>query len=95
MQAVVTDIMTVGETDPADFDPLIDRLEPRAKEVIVTTGEMLRAEGEANLLIRLLGRKFGELSESTIQQVRAASSGELHRWADQILTASTIEDTLA
>lgn len=103
LQAVVTYIMTVGETDPSDFDPLIERLEPRAKEVIVTTGEMLRAEGEAkgeakgeaNLLIRLLGRKFGELSESTIRQVRAASPGELHRWADQILTASTIEDTLA
>ncbi|MEV4205467.1 DUF4351 domain-containing protein [Nocardia salmonicida] len=65
----------------------------------MTTGEMLRAEGEAkgeaNLLIRLLGRKFGELSESTIRQVRAASPGDLHRWADQILTASTIEDTLA
>jgi hypothetical protein len=98
LQAVVTYIMTVGETVPADFEPLLERLEPHAKEVIVTTGEMLRAEGEAkgeaNLLIRLLERKFGELPESTIRQVRGACPHDLHRWADQILTAATIEETL-
>ncbi|MFE1593177.1 Rpn family recombination-promoting nuclease/putative transposase [Nocardia sp. NPDC058705] len=103
LQAVVTYIMTVGETAPADFDPLIRRLDPHAKEVIMTTGEMLRAEGvakgraegEADLLIRLLGRKFGDVPESIIRRVRSADPSDLHRWADQILTASSFEETLS
>lgn len=99
LQAVVTYIMTVGETAPADFDPLIKLLDPHAKEVIVTTGEMLRAEGkaegEADLLIRQLGRKFGDVPESIIRRVRAAGPDDLHRWADQILTASTFEETFS
>ncbi|MFD3702883.1 Rpn family recombination-promoting nuclease/putative transposase [Nocardia sp. NPDC058658] len=98
LQAVVTYITTVSKTVPADFDPLIKRLDPHAREVIMTTGEMLRAEGqakgEADLLIRLLWRKFGDVPESTIRRVRSADPRDLHRWADQILTATTIEETL-
>ncbi|MFD3592293.1 Rpn family recombination-promoting nuclease/putative transposase [Nocardia sp. NPDC058640] len=99
LQAAVTYIMTVGKTVPANFEPLTNRLNPRAKEVFMTTGEMLRAEGkaegEADLLIWQLGRKFGDIPEPIIRSVRAADPGDLHRWADQILTASTIEETLA
>ncbi|WP_196223690.1 Rpn family recombination-promoting nuclease/putative transposase [Nocardia seriolae] len=46
-ECVVTYILTVGETRKSDLGPLIDRLGPRAREVMMTTAEQLRAEGEA------------------------------------------------
>ncbi|MFD4442690.1 hypothetical protein ACFWPK_23245 [Nocardia sp. NPDC058519] len=60
---------------------------------------MLRAEGaakgQADLLIRMLEHKFGDVPESTVDQVRGADPGDMHRWADQMLTAPTLEETLA
>ncbi|MFD4456895.1 Rpn family recombination-promoting nuclease/putative transposase [Nocardia sp. NPDC058480] len=94
LRAVVEYIMNVSDTEPADFDPLLEQLGQQAKEAIVTTAEMLEARGAAKTLIRLLGHKFGEVPEWAIARVRSASAAELDRWTDQILTATSVEDAL-
>jgi hypothetical protein len=52
------------------------------------------AEGEAELLIKLLVLKYGPLVDATKTQLRLLSSSELDKVADRILTAATIEDAL-
>jgi len=49
-------------------------------------------KGEANLLLRLLTRRFGSLSEATSERINTASSAELERWTDNILDARTLEE---
>ena len=51
-----------------------------------------RAEGTASVLSKLLALKFGELDAATAERLRTASATELGRWAEQILTASNLEE---
>jgi hypothetical protein len=52
-------------------------------------------EGEAGLLLRLLERKFGPLSETTRARVHKASSARRLLWADRVLTATTLAEVFA
>ncbi len=53
-----------------------------------------RAQGRAELLLKLLRLKFGKIPRSAAQRVRRASLDELDRWAERVMTASTLEDVL-
>jgi hypothetical protein len=50
-----------------------------------------RREGEAEILIRLLEKRFGKLPESVRPRVRQASQSQLEAWADRILEAQSID----
>jgi len=52
-------------------------------------------EGKASILVTLLTLKFGPLSPTTLAQIHAASPQQLDHWAEQILTAPTLEALLA
>jgi predicted transposase/invertase (TIGR01784 family) len=54
-----------------------------------------REEGERGLLRRLMLRKFGELPPAALARLEQASEQELARWAEQLLTASSIDETLS
>ncbi|WP_157535510.1 hypothetical protein [Nocardia inohanensis] len=100
LEPLVTYILTVGKTSVADLGPVIDRLGPRAKEVIMTTAEQLRAEGEAlgeakgraETLIELLSLKFGPLTDATSAAIRTADSAQLRAWTARVLTAGSVEE---
>ena len=47
-------------------------------------------QGRSELLIKLLSLKFGPLDAATVARVEAASDTKLDRWAEQVLTASTL-----
>ncbi|BDT87870.1 hypothetical protein FMUAM8_36340 [Nocardia cyriacigeorgica] len=70
-----------------------------SREAIVTTAERLMAQGEVRgqreVLLRLLGVKFGQLPPGVVSAVRAADPGQLLVWDPRILTASTLEDVFA
>lgn len=51
-----------------------------------------RAEGEATLLSKLITLKFGPLDDATAGRLRDASTTDLERWAERILTANTLDD---
>jgi predicted transposase/invertase (TIGR01784 family) len=54
-----------------------------------------RAEGEARLLLKMLGLRFGPLSDTTRARVESATIEQLDTWAERILTATTPDDVLA
>ena len=51
-----------------------------------------RAEGTATVLSKQLALRFGALDPATAERLRAASATELERWAEHILTASSLEE---
>jgi hypothetical protein len=52
------------------------------------------AQGQRALVLRLLDRRFGPLDEGTRARVEQAAVQDLERWAEQLLTAATLEDAL-
>jgi predicted transposase YdaD len=48
-------------------------------------------EGEAQLLHRLLRRRFGELPDWAESRLRAASPEQLERWAERVLEVQSLE----
>ncbi|MCA9709351.1 MAG: Rpn family recombination-promoting nuclease/putative transposase [Myxococcales bacterium] len=53
------------------------------------------AKGKAEVLIKLLGLRFGPLPESLRARVQSAAIDQLDAWTDRVLTAQTLEDALA
>ncbi|MGF7208524.1 putative transposase YdaD [Skermanella aerolata] len=47
--------------------------------------------GKADLLLRLLRRRFGSLPESAQARVQCASEDQLNEWAEAVLDASTLD----
>ena len=66
---------------------------------MVTTAEMLRAEGYkqgyAKGLLKVLALRFGPLPEVTEQRVRAAEVEQLEEWAERAFTVATMDEVLA
>ncbi|QQP89192.1 Rpn family recombination-promoting nuclease/putative transposase [Skermanella sp. TT6] len=50
-----------------------------------------KAEGKADLLLRLLRRRFGDVPESTLERVLGAPDGDLDEWAENILDAPSLD----
>ena len=50
--------------------------------------------GQHRLLLRMLAAKFGTLPIWTEKRLADASVEDLERWADRILIANSIEETL-
>ena len=49
-----------------------------------------RAEGERNLLLRLIEVRFGKVPAEVVDRVHAAGLTELEFWAERVLTAAAI-----
>ena len=49
-------------------------------------------QGEARLLRRQLIRCHGNLPVSVEQRLKKATTEEIERWADKVLTAKTLDD---
>jgi hypothetical protein len=80
------------------------------EEAIVTTADMLRAEGRSEglseglskgrsemqreVLLKLLSQRFGALPEDAVARVNAAGPAELGQWCDRVLTALTLGEVL-
>ena len=45
-------------------------------------------------MLKQLAVKFGPLSQETMARVRSANVAELDRWAERVLSATTLEDVL-
>jgi predicted transposase/invertase (TIGR01784 family) len=61
-------------------------------EIDLATSKRL---GKAELLLELLGERFGPPSEATRARVTAATSKQLDTWAKRIFTATTLDEMLA
>lgn len=54
-----------------------------------------RVEGAAQLLLRILGQRFGELPRDVGARVRGGTLPELERWASRLLLAGSLEAIFA
>ncbi|MDN5843771.1 MAG: DUF4351 domain-containing protein [Alcaligenaceae bacterium] len=54
-----------------------------------------KLEGEADLLLRLLARKFGLVPKASQQRIQSATSAQLETWSLNILDAGTLEDVFS
>ncbi len=52
-------------------------------------------EGRQDVLVKLLGLRFGELPDWAVQRLRAADDTDLARWTERVLTAPTLDDVFA
>jgi hypothetical protein len=50
-----------------------------------------RAEGEANILVRLIERRFGDVPPHLRQRIFAADVATLEKWADRVLDARDLQ----
>jgi hypothetical protein len=63
-----------------------------AKEAYVTYGEQLIQQGQVKVLRKLLERRFGLLSEQTLERLEAAGDQDLDQWVERVLTARTLDE---
>ena len=54
-----------------------------------------RLQQQRNLVLKLLSRRFGELSEAAVAAVNAADYEQLDEWVERLLTAPTLAEVLA
>jgi hypothetical protein len=103
MKAVMSYIAKVGAGPKDEARAFFASLGSGAEEVYVATiAEQLKAEGREQglaqgqraLVLRLLERRFGPLDEGTRARLDRATVQDLERWAEQLLTAPTLEDAL-
>jgi hypothetical protein len=53
------------------------------------------SRGKADLLLRLMRRRFDNIPPATEQRVLMAEADDLDRWGEAVLDASTIEDVFS
>jgi len=101
-------VLQTTPVKPTDVRQLIEgHLGEAGKEAYMLTGaeqlvEQGRAEGRtegrtecrAELLLLLLGNRFGPLDAPTQERIRTASFAQLEQWAVRMLTAPTLVDVL-
>jgi len=54
-----------------------------------------RAKGKADVLLKLLGLRFGDVPETSRARIEAAKPEQLDVWIERVLTAETLEQVLA
>lgn len=84
--------------DQLSQDPATHRLlRERADALKLYQIDLLasRIEGEAKLLLKQLGLRFGGPSEATRARVQAATPDQLDTWGERILTAKTLDELFA
>lgn len=96
--AVVT-----GDMHFQDFRATIASQLPEAEEITMTVAQELRQEGRqegrqverAEMLVKLLTLKFGNMSPAALTQIEAAAFEQLGRYLERVLTADSLESVLA
>lgn len=103
LSALLEYAFRVGDVLPEQLRELALQLGPAAHEAYMTAAQKLTAEsyargiaeGKAQLLIRQLGLRFGELPEATRDRVLHAKPERLDAWAERIITAQSLEEVLS
>jgi hypothetical protein len=74
----------------------VEDLVTRAVQGLIDDGVTAgRAQGERKLVLRLLRQRFGDqVDVEIVRQVALASSEQLLRWSDRILSAATLTELL-
>jgi len=71
---------------------------PEEGGIMSTFVERYRNEGKqeeaAEILLRLLNRKFGEIPKDKHRKIESADSETLLKWSERVLTANSLDEVL-
>lgn len=95
--ALATHTLDILSQDPETYRIARERADAlRLYQIdLATTRAEGRAEGEAKILLKQLGKRFGPLSRATRARVEAATAEQLDRWAERVLTEPSLDEVLA
>jgi predicted transposase YdaD len=94
----------VRDADLEQVKDRVSRIDRRLEDDVMTLAERLRNEGReqgrergreeggARVLLRLLALRFGAPDAAVRARVESADLPTLDRWAEQVLTAVTLDD---
>ncbi|HZU96898.1 MAG TPA: Rpn family recombination-promoting nuclease/putative transposase [Planctomycetota bacterium] len=100
---ILTYIMKVSDLELRTVRKQVDRVLAAGEGVMASTWDQLQEEGRVKghlaglrqALLRQLGKKFGNVPEATRQRVGNATTADIERWLDQVLTATTLDEVFA
>ena len=75
--------------------PVASEIGKNVEEAIVTSADILGAQGQREMLLKQLGKRFGVLPADAVVRVNAAEPGELEALFDRLFTAPTLAEVLA
>ncbi|WP_269494299.1 DUF4351 domain-containing protein [Castellaniella sp. S9] len=86
-------MIALPEALEPDYMRALEALEQEHAMTYITTPERVGLRrGQAELLLRQLARKFGEVPEATDKRIRSATAAQLETWSLNILDAETLDD---
>ncbi len=94
-------MIALPEALEPDYMRALEALEQEHAMTYITTPERVglrrgraegRVEGQADLLLRQLARRFGTIPDTTTARIRSASAAQLETWALNILDAETLDE---
>ncbi len=88
-------LCVVSEADRSEVTRAVQQSLPQAQELVMTIAEQLRQEGRVQTLRKQFGLRFGELNEATLKRLESADEESLDRYAERILTASSLDELFA
>jgi hypothetical protein len=94
-------LLVNDHVEPAALQAFLDRVAgPDAKDTIMTAGQRLIQngiqQGERGMLLRLLRKRFGnQVGADTERRLETASADQIERWAERMLSATTLAEILA
>ena len=94
--ALLTYIELVSEASASELRDLVSSLGPDAEEAYMTTAEMLRAEGQAKSVLRILKNRGIPVDAHSHNRIITCTDVEtLDTWLDRSLTVSKVTDLFA
>ena len=94
VRVVMRYTLLVG-SEPEATIRLAEEISEGAKAMAMTAAEKLMRQGEQEVLLRQLARRFGALPAEVTSRVQQATPDQLIRWTDRILDAPTLDEVLA
>lgn len=104
-------ISTTSDAEPRNIQQFAQLIGPIAEDAYMTSAEQLtqqvreeslkeglkegRREGQAQLLLRQLSLRFGDLPRTIQQRIHEAPGADLERWAERVLGARSLDEVLA
>jgi len=90
-------IIALPEALEPDYMRALEALEQEHTMTYITTPERVglrrgRVEGQADLLLRLLARRFGTIPDTLTERIRAATAGQLETWSLNFVDATTLDE---
>ena len=93
-------LQTLAASNEDEMETVADQLEEMFREKGIAIGfergiERGLKQGQRRVLLRQLGRRFGEVPESLVERVNSADEETLDAWADRVLSAKTLDEVFA